>query len=273
MPSTTDSTWGWNDAPFSAKFDPKRFYTGVSQEEAISRMQFLVDNRRLLGILEGPSGCGKSLVLDVCARQFRQQGRQVVSCNLMGVDAGEFLWQLAAGLGSHPKLDATALELWRDIEDRIKANRYQRIDTVVFGDNCEEADSEVLMLLARLTQLDMSDDSRLTIVLAIEEGRCHRLGRRLQELCDLRIEMEPWTEDEIADFVKAALATAACNLDVFTPEALQRLCDLSDGVPRRVQQLAQLAIFAAAAQDLEEIDEDTLDAVQRELSARPTAWV
>ena len=238
----------------------------------MARLHFLVDNRRRLGILDGPGGCGKSMLLDVCARQFQQQGRQVVSLNLMGLDASEFLWRVAAGLGVNPRTDGRPLELWRDIDDQLLANRYQRIDNVILCDDAEEAESEVLTLLARLAQFDLSDESRLTVVLATASDRCHLLGRRLLELCDLRIELEPWTQEEVIDFVRSTLTAAACSPDLFTREALSRLFELTDGIPRRVQQLAQLALIAADGQDLEQIDELTLNAVQQELTAGRQMW-
>lgn len=271
--SSSTSTWSWNDAPFSTKIDARRFFPGVSQEEALSRLHFLVDNRRRLGLLVGPPGCGKSMVLEVSAKQFRQQSRQVVLSSAMGVDGDEFLWKLAAGLGANPDIRASLRELWRDIDDRILANRYQRIDTVVLVDDAEEAETSVLTVLTRLAQIDVTDESRLTIVMAANGSRSHLLGLRLQELCDLRVELEPWTQEEMVEFVRQALVATACSPDVFTDDALQRLYELSGGVPRRVQQLAQLALIAAAAQDLPDIDEETLEAVQQELSVLPTAML
>lgn len=270
MATATKSTWTWNDAPFSTKLDARRFYPGVSQEESLSRLHFLVDNHRRLGILTGASGCGKSMVLEVAAKQFRQRNNQVVLDSVVGVDPDEFLWKLAAGLGTNPSIRATNRELWRDIDDLISANRYQQLATVLLFDDVEEAETDVLQSITRIAQSDKSDDSRLTVVVAADSRKTHLLGQRLAELCDLRVEIEPWGEDEVTDFVRTALTSAACSPDLFTEGSLRLLTESTNGVPRQVQQLAQLSLVAAAAQDLEEIDEETLDAVQRELST--TNW-
>jgi len=266
MTTATNAKWSWNDAPFSTKLDPRRFFAGVSQEESLSRMQFLVDNRRRVGVLTGTQGSGKSMLLEVAAQQFRQQNRLVVLSSVVGVDVDEFLWKIAAGLGANPSITASARRLWRDIEDQISSNRYLRISTVILLDDVEEAETEVLASISRLLQLDASDDSQLTLIASCEENRTHLLGQRLHDACDLRIELEPWTADEVENFVRASLAASACGPDLFTPQAVARLFELSEGMPRRVQQLAQLALVAAAAQDLAEIGEDTVDAVSQELS-------
>lgn len=270
MPTATKSDSRWSDAPFSTKLDTRRFYPGVSQEESLSRMHFLVENRRRLGVFTGPVGCGKSLLLEVAARQFRQQNHEVGSFSLTGVDYDEFLWKLAAELGGNPEIDASARQLWRDINDRISANRYQRISTILMFDDVEDAETEVISAIVRLAQSDLSGDSRLTIVVASESSRSHLLGPRLMELCDLRIELESWSAEEVASFVATSLAATGCSPDLFTEASLERLTRLSAGVPRRVQQLAQLALVAGEAQDLDQIDESTLEAVHEELSA--TSW-
>ena len=270
MSTAAKAKWSWNDAPFSTKPDPRRFYPAVSQEESLSRLHFLVDNHRRLGILTGPSGCGKSLLLEVVAKQFRFQNRQVVLESVMGVDVDEFLWKVAAGLGTNPAITTSTRQLWRDIDDVIAANRYQCLSTVLLFDDVEEAEADVLSSITRLVQGDKSDDSRLTVVLACNSNRTHLLGSRIPELCDLRVELEPWSDEEVSEFVRNSLTSAACSSDLFTPEALELLSEATEGVPRRVQQLAQLSLVAAAAQDLDEIDEETLAAVRRELST--TDW-
>ncbi len=259
MPS---STWTGSDAPFSTNLDPRRFFLGAPQQEALSRLHFLVDNHRRLGLLVGPHGCGKSMVLEVLRRQLRYQGRQVIAANVLGVDSHEFHWKVAAGLGANPRTDAWPRELWREIDDRIIANRYQRTDTILLVDDTEEAEMEVLTSLARLAQIDLSDESRFTIVLAADNARSHLIGRRLQELCELRVELELWDEEDMREFLQTALKTADLDASLFTAGAAERLFDLTGGVPRRVTQLAQLSLVASMAQDLSEIDYDTLVAVQ-----------
>jgi hypothetical protein len=46
---------------------------------------------------------------------------------------------------------------------------------------------------------------------------------------------------------------------------LHRLHDLCDGIPRRVNQLANLALLAGAGRKLTLIDTDTVDSVYHEL--------
>ncbi len=251
--------------PFSYRLDAENFYQGTSQEEALSRLHFLVDNRRRLGWLQGSRGAGKSVLLNVFSQQLLRAGRQAILTSVLGVDPAEFLWKLAAGLGANPHANATSRQLWLEIDDRIAANRYQRRDTALLIDDAGEADPDVLTAISRLSQSDLCDESRLTIVLAADIAGSYPLGHRLQELIELRIELEPWSLEETEGFVRSSLSRAGFDSSLFDDTAIARLHDLSGGLPRRVQQLAELAWIAGVGQDLDRIDEDTVDSVDREL--------
>lgn len=56
-----------------------------------------------------------------------------------------------------------------------------------------------------------------------------------------------------------------CTDLIFSTEALHQLHDLAGGIPRRVAQLANLALLAGAGRELEQIDADTVDSVYHEL--------
>ena len=90
--------WGLSESPFRGHLDPRYFHQGPTQDEALARLDFLVEQGRTLGLL-GESGSGKSLLVEVFRRQLGVVNRQVASVSLIGVDRHEFLWLLAGQLG------------------------------------------------------------------------------------------------------------------------------------------------------------------------------
>jgi general secretion pathway protein A len=75
----------------------------------------------------------------------------------------------------------------------------------------------------------------------------------LLDAVDLRIDLEPWSEGETVGYVQHALVEAGCDRPIFGDEALSALFHLSDGVPRRVNRLADQALLGAAAEGLEQV--------------------
>jgi type II secretory pathway predicted ATPase ExeA len=257
--------WGLGELPFRGNLDPRYFHQGPTQEEALARLHFLVEQNRTMGLLLGEPGSGKSQLLEIFAHQLGHVNRQSALIEMVGITSYEFLWLLTARLGVETSPKAQEFELWRALGDHIIANRYQRIDTVLLLDDVDEAHPEVIDQIARLAQLEVSHESRLTILLTVQPQRVSRLGTRLLELAELRIDLEGWELEDTAAFIKSALSQAGRSTPIFSEQAMRRLFELSGGIPRRVKQLADLALLAGAGQNLVQIEAETIESVFQEL--------
>ena len=259
------SYWGLAESPFQGRLDPSKFYESPTHEEALARLDFLVKEHRRLGLVMGPAGSGKSFVLEVFASRLRGQGSPVAAVSAFGVESVEFLGQVAVGFGLNPGPGLATAGLWRLLSDRIAEFRYQRMETVLLVDDADSAGRDVVVQLTRLAKSDPGPDSLLTIVLAGQPDRIGRLGPGLLELAELRIDLEPWEPSDTVHFIEAALQKAGRTTPVFAEPAIERLHQLAQGVPRRVSQLADLALVAGAGRTLDSIDADTIDSVCQEL--------
>ena len=247
------SHWGLRESPFRNCTDPHFFYQSPTHEEALARLHFLVEQHRRLGLLLGPDGSGKSFLLEIFAEQFRRSGRPAAKVNLLAIEPAELLWLVALELGLNPEPSSPTAALWRMVTDRLMENRYQQIESAILLDDADQASRPVLAQVARLAQHDPSPDSRLTLVLAGRQDQIGRIGDRLLGLAELRIDIEPWEQAETENYLKASLAQAGCRTAVFAEPALARLQELSHGIPRRINQLADLALLAGAGQALPQI--------------------
>jgi type II secretory pathway predicted ATPase ExeA len=257
--------WGLGESPFRSHLDRRYFHRGPSQDEALARLHFLVDQRRTLGLVLGEPGSGKSLLLEVLAKELGVVNRQVATASLLGIGRREFLWLLGGQLGSEVSPAAGEFALSRAIEDQIVANRFQQIATILLLDDADEARGEVLDEIARLAHLNQTSDAGLTMVLAAGERQLHHLGTRILELAELRVDLEGWDEDDTAGFVKKSLAVAGRSTPIFTESALRRLHSLTGGTPRRIKQLADLALLGGAGANVAQIEGELIDSVFHEL--------
>jgi type II secretory pathway predicted ATPase ExeA len=254
-----------DDCPFPRRLEPKSFYPSPVHEEALARLHFLVEQQHRLGLLLGGSGTGKSFLFQVFADRLRRAGQPVAVVGLVGIEPSELLWLLASGLGLNPRRALSLSALWRLLTDRLAEYRYQDLQAVLLLDDADHAAAEVLTQVMRLVKCGPGTASGLTVVLAGQEQRIGRLGTDLLELAELRIDLGRWEQCDMEKYVEASLAHAGRTATAFDPGALTRLHELSAGVPRRVAQLADLALVAGASQNLEQIDAETLDAVSEEL--------
>jgi general secretion pathway protein A len=257
--------WGLADSPFRGNFDARFFHQGPTQEEALARLNFLVEEKRVLALLTGDAGSGKSLMLETFGRALRRTVCQKASINLVGLETREFLWLIAMRLGVEIQTDSSLPRLFQAICDHLLANQYQQLTTVLLLDDADEASADVKSHIVRLVENALVHGVALCVVLTAQPARLGRLGRRLLELSELRIELDAWEHDDTAAFVKRALAAAGRSAPLFSDMALTRLHELGGGIPRRIKQLADLSLLAGAGDNLAQIEAETIESAFQEL--------
>ncbi len=267
-----EAHWGLSDSPFRGLADPRYFYSSPTHDEALARLQFLVDHSQRLGLLLGSAGSGKTMTLEVFAQRLRASGLEVAVVNVLAMSSRELIWQVATQLCVNPRARDSSFELWRRLTDRLTENRYQQLKTVVLFDDAGEASDEVMACITRLVHHHSSVESPLTTVLAAAPHQLSRISPRMLQACSLRIELEPWSEEETRDFLMTSLARAGFSASdarptVFEPGAASRLFQLSAGLPRKASHLAELSLLAGAGKRLEQVDRATVESAFEELSS------
>src|SRR5437762_9814760 len=103
--------WALREAPFPQHREVRFFHQGPPQEEALARLRFLADGRRL-GLLLGEAGCGKSLLLEVFAQELHRRNCQTAMISLYGLDSRELLWLLSSAWCIAIEPTAATFEIW-----------------------------------------------------------------------------------------------------------------------------------------------------------------
>ena len=201
--------WGLERWPFRSVPEADQFYPTAGHNEALARIEYLVDSRRRLGVLLGERAWASRWCCRRRRGNSRGKGRAVVLVDALGADTRELLWQIACGLGAAPREDADVARLWRQIADRVVENRLQQVDTVLLVDDAGQAGPDVMTQLVRLARLDATPAARWTIVLAAEPAQAARWNETLRDLVDLRIDLVPWSADDTIGYVQTALVEAA----------------------------------------------------------------
>jgi general secretion pathway protein A len=253
--------WGLQRSLFTPAAAREALTASPVHGEALARLDFLSESRCPFGLLLGPAGSGKSTVLAEFAERAERSGAVVAITTAAVADEQTLLFPLASGLLAG--VEGSGVPLWRRLVDRLEELKLENLSALVLLDDLDRASLKIQTLVERLLALS---DAPLTVVATARAESSGRISPRILEQAALRIDLNPWNESETSDYLAASLTRAGRVQPAFDASAARRLFELSGGAPRKVNQLAQLALVAGAGQKLVQVDEATIDAVQEELS-------
>ena len=257
--------WQFTAPPFAGGTEPATFHPGAPQEEAIARLQWLVEERQRLALVVGDEGCGKSHLLSMVPRRLGGLGCEVAMVSLGGLGDDDWLELLLARLPLEPQARAEATRPWRKLEDRLRENVLMERGTVIVCDDVDRAPAAALEGLTRLVTTAEPFAARTLLVVAATPAGSARLPGAFLDRVAVRIELTPWDEDDVGAFVAGALARAGGDPRLFTTAAVATLARFSGGVPNVVRRLARLALVVGAATGIDRVDAATVERAWREL--------
>src|SRR5262249_7716431 len=131
-------------------------------------------------------------------------------------------------------------------------------------DEAQDLKPEVLEELRLLSNLETAREKILQIVLAGQpelDGILANPGlRQLRQRVTLRIRLRPLSSAEVALYVRTRLEQAgAASGDLCSPDALARVAQLSQGIPRLVNVLCDASLLAAFATGSHEVTRAIVD--------------
>ena len=257
--------WGFRHWPFERSFAADRYFASPLNEEAMSRLLFLIEESRRSGIIVGPHGTGKTYLLKLIGQRAERLGRRVVRCDATGQD---FLAHVATACLVNRGHDTLSARTWNGLRARFAAWALIRQPLVLLVDHFDPQEKGCAQTVQRLQQLADTVELRLTVVLALAD---QTIAEALQESIELRIDLTEWTVQETARFIQAAVEHAGCKRALFTDDAIEQVQKITGGIPAKIVSLGNLCLLAARVQEDAQVTRQTVEAVASELSLRMTS--
>ena len=262
--------WQLQSRPFDDFADPAFYYPGESHEGALLKLRYAVENNQPGALLAGTSGVGKTQLVHTLLSRLPEQFAPHVHLVFPHMPPDQLLAYIAAELSG---ADTAAKESniqasVRTIEHTLNDNARQGRHAVVVVDEAQLlVNSGALEWMRLLLNFETSAGVGLTLLLVGQPGILPALERlpALEERLGVKCLMRPFTVEETASYVLHRLQVAGTNSPVFTDDALESLHELSDGLPRRVNRLADLALLIGFAEERDHLTGEQIAAVSEEL--------
>ena len=258
--------WHFTAPPFDGSLEPASFYAGIPQEEALARLEWLVDERQRVGLVVAAEGCGKSHLCSMAARRLAGLGAEVALLSLGGLAEGDWLEMLLERLPLDRVSRTEPLRPWQKLENRLRENRLMERATAFLFDDLDRAPPDAVEGVVRLASGVESLYARTVVIATASPEGWTRLPAALRQRAAVRIELPAWDEGMVAGFLDRAIVRVGGAAGLFSAEAAATLARFSAGVPRLVGQLAQWSLAAAAGDGLSYVDAGTVERAWRELA-------
>ena len=239
--------------PFLERAPVEQILSDERITQGLARLEYFAAAGSI-ALVTGLTGVGKSSLIKLFVRSLSRNLFDSIYLSLTYVGASGILKLLVAGLGEQPRRGKERLFL--QILERIHANDHT---TLLIVDEAHLLPSESLTDLRLLVSSGLEDGPPLKILLSGQESLRKELTRArhadLANRISVRYHVPPLTKEQTIEYIDFQLRIAAGAQKIFEPEAKALIHDYSNGVPRRINNIATACLIQAFTRNLQKISE------------------
>ena len=286
------SHYGFTREPFHITPDPHFFYLSPSHKESLASLIYGLKNRKGFVALTGEVGLGKTTVVRAFLNKWSSKAKIktvfVFHSNLSfkGLLVTIFT-ELGLDLPGHKAENGQAAPSEQDqIFDLVQAlyraliQEFEKgYNVILVIDEAQNMPLQTLENLRMLSNLETSQNKLLQIFLIGQTELDHTLDRKelrqLRQRIAIRATLRPLTAKQSKDYIHHRLQKAgAKDTTIFTPRALRKICKYAQGVPRKINIIADNALITGFGYNLDRIGSKVISEVQADLEgkSKSKAW-
>lgn len=253
--------FGLDERPFTLLPDPDFLYWSEQHKRAFSVLEYGIISRAPITLITGEVGAGKTTLLQALLRNVDSEVTIGLVSNAQGGRGELVAWVLSAlDVVVEPGLDYVGMfRLLQDVLiDEYAAGRR----VILIFDEAQNLSLEGLEELRMLTNINSNKDELLQLVLVgqpeLREMVLRPELRQFAQRVSASFHLPRMDPETVRNYIEHRLKVAGGSGKEFTPEACTAIARATEGVPRLVNQLADLSMVYAWTQESREITEETV---------------
>jgi general secretion pathway protein A len=258
--------FGFKTKPFSLTPDPEFLYPSRQHGMAMTMLEYGLESQAAFSLLTGDIGSGKTTLV---RRLLRGLGDRI-AVGLISNTHGRFRsihgWALSA-LGIAPADDSDIAKYEALVDSFVREYGKGR-RTLLILDEAQNLTVEVLEELRLLSNVNSEKDLVLQILLVGQPELRTTLARpelrQFAQRISVDFHLRPLDRAETHAYIRHRLNVAGGPAGLFLPEAIEFAYARTNGVPRLLNQLCDLALVYAFADGKTGIDAQLIAQVVRE---------
>ncbi|MFP3867350.1 MAG: AAA family ATPase [Desulfobacteraceae bacterium] len=260
--------FGFSESPFENNLDQRFLFLTPDHKEILAGLQYFVKYRKGLAIVCGDVGTGKTMLLTSFLNRLPESVRAIVIPNPLA-NYLDLLHFIAKEIGITEKPE-NILELVGQIKDRLIAARTQGRDYILVVDEAHLLPDDSLEQVRLLSNIEVPESKLLQILLIGQHELSYKLSRpelrQLRQRINVNRFLSPLSPTETTAYVYHRLQVVGSSSPaIFEPHCWKLLYQLTEGVPRRINQLCDNALLSCMTEGLKRVNPQILKKSHRAL--------
>jgi general secretion pathway protein A len=254
--------YGLREQPFGVTPDPRFLYLTPAHREALSSLFYGIDEGRGFMALIAKPGMGKTTLLVHLLERYRATAQTAYIFQTQ-CTSREFMRFLLAEIGSEVAHEQDLVMLHEEFNRRLLREAREGRRFIVIVDEAQNLETSVLETIRLLSDFETPRAKLLQIVLAGQPELADKLGRpalsQLRQRISVLSSLRPLPQVETERYMEHRLRVAGfAGGSPFTPQAKALIADVSEGIPRNINNICFAALSLGYSRQQRMIDADVI---------------
>ncbi len=264
--------WQLKEKPFENAPDPRFLYHSQKHVEALSRIFYVIRERKGAALLTGEYGSGKTLISRVLLEELSSDKYQPALVFNPRLPSMELVKEIIYQLGGSPPPSSSKTDLLHLLNEILYKNRDDDKNTVILVDEAQAIEDENgFDELRLLLNFQLNNSFLLTLVLLGQPELREKINAmpQLRQRLAVRYHLSALTEDETNEYIHHRLEIGGSKEEIFTEDGIREVYRFSAGIPRRINNICDMALLVGYSMELNKIDRQIIREVSEDLEETP----
>ena len=246
-----ESYYGLIKKPFQITTDPNFLWMGKKHRDAFSTLRYgVMDNKGFL-LLTGDVGTGKTTLIN---RLMEDIKGKVYTAKIPDPRLSKYdFYRMVSRYFKLPIEVRTKSDFIEPFSRFLNDAHQEKKSVLLLIDEAQRLKHDLMEEIRLLSNLERQDAKLLNIFFVGQNEfnslLLHPENRALMRRITITYNIDPLNRDETADYIRHRLKIAGANYEIFSDEAVEEIYDFSNGFPRQINIISDLAMFFASQLD------------------------
>jgi general secretion pathway protein A len=257
-----EAFYGLTEEPFNITPDPKFFYLSKKHEGGLEHLLYGIERKKGLIVLTGEVGTGKTTLLNTIIQRIDDKAHIafLINSQVSPLDIYKYIfYEFNLDTDFSGKTEGDILILLKNFLNRCLI---QEENCILIIDEAQNLSHDVLEKVRLLLNFETYDKKLIQVILVGHPDLNEKLNMlesaKLRQRISISYHLLPLDYTETKGYIEKRLIVAGARKPIFTDDAITEIYRCSQGIPRLINIVCDLALFIGFGKKQPLLDRDIL---------------